>query len=145
MKIASDESSIAEIVESYRKSVRSKSVDAFVGLYRDDAIVFDMWGRWSYDGSDAWRAMAVDWFGSLGDDRVDVKFEDVRTVLAGELCVLYAFISITGLSAEGEELRSMNNRLTWALQKGADGVWKIFHEHTSAPADFETGKVTLGR
>ncbi len=38
----------------------------------------------------------------------------------------------------------MNNRLTWALHRTPDG-WKIVHEHTSAPAAFETGKVELHR
>jgi len=48
-----------------------------------------------------------------------------------------------GLTAEGEELRSMNNRLTWILRR--DGhAWKITHEHTSAPAGDE-GKVGLRR
>jgi uncharacterized protein (TIGR02246 family) len=143
MDMKSEEPSIAEVVESYRTSVYSKNIDAFVALYRDDVTVFDMWGRWSYDGAEAWRAMVVDWFGSLGDDRVEVKFEDVRTTVAGDLSILHAFITITGLSAEGQEMRSMSNRLTWALQREADGLWKILHEHTSAPADFETGKVTL--
>jgi uncharacterized protein (TIGR02246 family) len=145
MEMTSDDTSIDEVVESYRTSVYEKNVDAFVALYREDVIVFDMWGLWSYEGADAWRAMAVEWFGSLSDDRVEVRFEDVRTHITGEVCVLHAFITVTGLSAEGEKMRSMNNRLTWALQKGSDGKWQIFHEHTSAPADFETGKVTLGR
>lgn len=145
MEMTSDEASIAKVVESYRTSVYEKDVDAFVALYRENVIVFDMWGLWSYDGADAWRAMAMEWFSSLGDDRVEVGFEDVRTIVTGDFSVLHTFITITGLSAEGEKMRSMSNRLTWALQRGGDGLWKIFHEHTSAPADFETGKVTLGR
>ena len=48
-----------------------------------------------------------------------------------------------GLDADGNEERSMNNRLTWALRKDGDG-WKIVHEHTSAPAG-EGGKVSLKR
>jgi ketosteroid isomerase-like protein len=38
----------------------------------------------------------------------------------------------------------MENRLTWALERRG-GEWKIVHEHTSAPADFETAKVRLRR
>ena len=38
----------------------------------------------------------------------------------------------------------MQNRLTWVL-KQKDGAWKIVHEHTSAPVDFETAKVILQR
>jgi ketosteroid isomerase-like protein len=39
----------------------------------------------------------------------------------------------------------MTNRLSWALRRQPTGEWKIVHEHSSAPADFETGKVTLKR
>jgi uncharacterized protein (TIGR02246 family) len=145
MEMTSDESSIAEIIQSYRASVYSKDVDAFIALYRDDVRVFDMWGRWSYDDADTWRKMAVDWFGSLGDDRVEVKFDDVRTIVQGDLCVLHAFITVSGLSAEGNELRSMSNRLTWALQREHGAGWKVAHEHTSAPAGFETGQVIMQR
>jgi ketosteroid isomerase-like protein len=39
----------------------------------------------------------------------------------------------------------MNNRLTWALHKSADGTWKVVHEHTSSPVEMATGKVDLKR
>jgi ketosteroid isomerase-like protein len=39
----------------------------------------------------------------------------------------------------------MNNRLAWGLQKTADDGWKVVHEHSSAPAQFETRKVELQR
>ena len=61
MEMTSDEASIAKVVESYRTSVYEKDVDTFVALYRENVIVFDMWGLWSYDGADAWRAMAMEW------------------------------------------------------------------------------------
>jgi ketosteroid isomerase-like protein len=31
----------------------------------------------------------------------------------------------------------MRNRLTWVLRE-RDGAWKVVHEHTSVPLDFET-------
>jgi ketosteroid isomerase-like protein len=39
----------------------------------------------------------------------------------------------------------MNNRLTWGLQKTGDGGWEVIHEHSSAPVEFDTGKVELQR
>jgi len=58
----------------------------------------------------------------------------------------HAFVTFKGLSAEGTELRAMNNRLTWALERPPDNGWKIVHEHNSGPADyFETGKVQVRR
>jgi ketosteroid isomerase-like protein len=39
----------------------------------------------------------------------------------------------------------MSNRLTWGLEKSVEGGWKVVHEHSSAPVDFETGRVQLER
>ena len=134
-----------EMLEAYAAAVRAKDVDAFVGLYADDVRTFDLWERWSYDDRDALHAMVKEWFGSLADDEaVDVGFDEVRTQVGEDVGSLSAFTTFRALSPEGEELRSMNNRLTWVLRKEADGSWKIVHEHTSAPAGDE-GKVQLRR
>jgi uncharacterized protein (TIGR02246 family) len=133
-----------EMLDAYAAAVRAKDVDAFVDLYANDVRTFDLWSEWSYDGKAALRGMVTEWFGSLGTDVVAVEFDEVRTQGGGEVDALSAFLTFRGLSAEGEELRSMNNRLTWVLQKDRDGAWKIAHEHTSAPAGDE-GKVQLRR
>jgi uncharacterized protein (TIGR02246 family) len=133
-----------EMLDAYSAAVRAKDVDGFVGLYADDVRTFDLWSVWSYDGKDAFREMVAEWFGSLGDDVVAVSYDEVRTQAGEDVAGLSAFLTFRGLSAEGEELRSMNNRLTWVLRKEGDGAWKIAHEHTSAPAGDE-GKVQLRR
>ncbi len=136
---------IEQVLERYVAAVRAKDVGSFVALYANDVRVFDMWGAWSYDGAEAWRAMAAEWFGSLGTEQVAVEFEDVNSLVSDDVAVAHAFVTFKGLSADGTVLRAMNNRLTWALQKTPDDGWKIAHEHSSAPADSETGKVQLQR
>ena len=138
------DASILRIFEAYRAAVHAKDVDAFMALFDDDVLVFDMWGRWSYEGAAAWREMAAGWFGSLGSELVAVVFDDVRTRVSGDLATAHAFVTFTGLSAEGQALRSMNNRLTWALAK-RDGAWKVVHEHTSAPIEHDTAKAMFKR
>lgn len=133
-----------EMLDAYAAAVRAKDVDAFVGLYADDVRTFDLWSVWSYDGKTALREMVAEWFGSLGTDVVAVEFDDVRSDAGNDMAAVSAFTTYRGLSVDGEELRSMNNRLTWVLRKEADGTWKIAHEHTSAPAGDE-GKVQLRR
>ena len=137
-------SEVESLLDAYRDAVHAKDVDAFLAIFADDVRVFDMWSTWSHDGIDAWRAMAEGWFGSLGDERVRVDFDDVQTTVGEDAAVLSAFVTFAGLSADGQELRSMNNRLTWGLRK-VDGTWKVVHEHTSAPVDMATGKVNLRR
>ena len=134
-----------EMLNAYAAAVRAKDVEAFLDLYADDVRNFDLWSVWSYDGKDALREMVAEWFGSLPDDEtVVVKFDDVRTQAGSDVGALSAFTTFAAESADGTELRSMNNRLTWILRKDADGAWKIAHEHTSAPAGDE-GKVSLRR
>jgi uncharacterized protein (TIGR02246 family) len=133
-----------EMLAGYADAVRAKDVEAFLGLYSDDVRTFDLWSVWAYDGKPALRKMVAEWFGSLGTDTVAVEFDEVRSQTGDEVAAVTAFTTFRGLSAEGEELRSMNNRLTWILRKESDGTWKIVHEHTSAPAGDE-GKVLLRR
>lgn len=134
-----------EMLAAYAAAVRAKDVDALVGLYADDVRTFDLWERWSYDDRDALRAMVTEWFGSLAaDELVEIEFDEVRVQNGEDVAAVSAFTTFRALSPEGEELRSMNNRLTWVLRKDADGAWKIVHEHTSAPAGDE-GKVQLRR
>jgi uncharacterized protein (TIGR02246 family) len=135
---------IEELLGAYRAAVRAKDVDAFVAIYDEDVRIFDTW-QWSYDGLEAWRAMATEWFGSLGDEHVAVEHSDIRIAVGDGVAVAHAYTRFAGLSAAGEELRAMENRLTWALRKTGDGAWKVVHEHTSAPGSFETGKLILSR
>jgi len=137
-------SEVGDVLEAYRDAVHAKDVEAFVAIFADDVRVFDMWGTWSHDGIDSWREMAEGWFGSLGDELVRVEFDEVQTAVGGDVAVVSAFVTFAGLSAEGEQLRSLNNRLTWGLRK-SDGTWKVVHEHTSAPVEMATGKVNLKR
>ena len=134
---------IMRVLDAYKAAVFAKDVDAFVALYDQDVCVFDMWGEWSYNGIEAWRGTVAAWFGSLGTERVAVDVDGVHTIVArADVAVAHAFVTYKGVSAEGKELRAMHNRLTWALnQKG--GAWRIVHEQTSAPVDFETSKVIL--
>jgi uncharacterized protein (TIGR02246 family) len=136
---------VQSALQAYTDAVYAKDADAFVAVFDDDVRVFDMWGRWSHDGIEEWRENAVNWFDSLGDERVRVEFDDVESIVGEDIAVAHAFVTFTGLSAEGEALRSLNNRLTWVLRRTDDGSWKVVHEHTSAPADFETGKVMFNR
>jgi ketosteroid isomerase-like protein len=135
---------VLQVLEDYKAAVFAKDIDAFIALYDEDVLVFDMWGVWSYHGIASWRDMAARWFGSLGTERVIVDFSDVQTIAAEDLAVVHAFVKYKAVSADGVDLRSLDNRLTVTLRKKADG-WKVVHEHTSSPIDFETAKVMFQR
>jgi uncharacterized protein (TIGR02246 family) len=133
-----------DVADAYVAAVRAKDVGAFLSLYADDVRTFDLWSVWCYDGKDAYRGMVEEWFGSPDTaPQVAVEFDEVRSEIGADVAPLSAFLTFGGLDADGNEERSMNNRLTWVLRKDGDG-WRIVHEHTSAPAG-EEGKVNLRR
>lgn len=135
---------IMQVLTSYQSAIYAKDVQAFMRLYDSSVRVFDTWGVWSYEGAAAWQSAVEAWFTSLGTQRVKVTFEDVRTLVGKESAVLSAIATYAGLSAEGEALRAMQNRLTWALRTSGH-VLRIVHEHTSAPVGFEDAKAILQR
>ena len=129
-------------IDSYREAVLAKDADAFAALYGDDVHVFDMWDKWSLRGVQSWRNMATEWFSSLGSERVIVSVCDVESTLSGDLAFGHAILTYTAVSAEGNELRSLSNRITLVLKRSGES-WKVIHEHTSAPIDHDTLKAKL--
>jgi ketosteroid isomerase-like protein len=128
------EQHVARTIEGYVSAVYAKNVESFMALYDPAARVFDTWSNWSYESSSARRPTIQSWFGSLGEERVRVRFDDVKTVAMGETWCVTAFATYAAESPKGEILRSMQNRLTWALRIQGDTA-KIIHEHTSVPID----------
>src|SRR4051794_23833721 len=110
------EKSIARILESYKSAVFARDVDAFMRLYDPSVRVFDAWGVWSYESSAAWQRSVEGWFTSLGTERVKVTFDDLQTTPGREFALLSAIVTYAGVSAQGEQLRAMQNRLSWVLR-----------------------------
>jgi len=134
---------IESLLETYKNAVFQKDVESFLSIFDDHVRIFDMW-EWVYDGLGPWRAMAEGWFGSLGVERVVVTFDEVRIDAGDEMAVVTAFARFAARSEKGEELRYLQNRLSWVARKKGE-VWKIIHEHTSGPVDGGTMKVLLQR
>jgi len=135
---------VSDALARYKAATYSKDVDAFVALYADDVHVFDMWNQWELRGIDAWRGMAQGWFGSLGTERVVIDFSDVVATVGADIALGHATVTYTAVSAEGKDLRSLDNRMTLALRR-AGATWKIFHEHTSGPIEHKSLKGMIKR
>lgn len=131
-------------LDAYAAAVAAKDVDAFAALYADDVHVFDLWGRWELRGLPAWRAMAQDWFSSLGAETVAVTYAQAQSRADGALAYGHAVLTFAAHTADGARLRSLDNRISLVLERRGEG-WKIVHEHTSAPVDHASGKAVLKR
>ncbi len=138
------ESSVSRIQAAYAAAVHAKDAIAFVQLYEPDARVFDAWGVWQYRGAEDWQRCIEGWFNSLGTERVRVSFQDTVVHGTAEGAFVSAFVTYAGLSETGEQLRSLDNRITWGLRERGHAL-RICHEHTSAPIGFEDMKALLDR
>lgn len=133
-----------QALDAYAAAARAKDVDAFVALYADDVRLFDLWGAWSLRGIEVWRNAVTEWFSSLGDEQLVVTADQVESTFDGDLAVGHAILTYAAFAADGQALRSLDNRITMALHRSG-GAWKIVHEHTSAPVDHATLKAMLKR
>ena len=136
---------ITRVLEAYKSAVHAKDVEAMMKLYDTRVRVFDAWGVWSYEGAASWQRAIEGWFTSLGAaETVKVTFEDVRTHGDADFAVVSTIVTYASLSTDGEQVRALQNRLTWALRTSGH-VLRILHEHTSAPVGFEDSKAILQR
>jgi len=135
---------VARVLATYETAVFKKDVQTFMHLYDPSVRVFDAWGVWLYEGADAWQRAVEGWFTSLGTERVKVSFEDVKSWVSKEVTSVCAVVTYAGVSATGEPLRAMQNRITWVLRTSGH-VARIVHEHTSAPVGFEDSMAILVR
>lgn len=138
------ESAAEGLMQDYCDAVAAKDVAALMRLYAPQARIFDAWGVWSYEGSAPWRVAVEGWLSSLGDERATVAFEDTQITGQEGLAVVTSIVTYAGYTAQGEPLRSMQNRLSWVVDLTGPEP-RIVHEHTSAPIGFEDTKAILKR
>lgn len=138
------EKQVQRALDTYRSAVLAKNAETFMHLYDPDVRVFDTWGIWSYEGAAAWSVAVEGWFASLGSETVRVTFEDVKIAAEPGFASMTAFARYAAVSAHGQELRAMHNRITWVL-KSRGHVLRIVHEHSSAPIGFEDSKAVFMR
>lgn len=138
------EKQVQRALETYKSAVLAKNVETFMHIYAPDVRVFDAWGIWSYESAAAWRVAVEGWFSSLGGDTCRVTFDDVQIISEPGFAAMSAIVTYAGISAQAQETRAMQNRISWVL-KVRGHVLRIVHEHTSAPVGFEDAKAILKR
>jgi uncharacterized protein (TIGR02246 family) len=136
---------VTDLMARYQHAAQTRDVEAFMTLYDPEVQVFDTWGSWSYQGIEAWRRVIQHWFSSMpANELLRVQTDEVRITPGADVAAVTAAFTYQALTADGRELRSMANRLTWVLQRQGSR-WCVVHEHTSVPVDTETAKAILQR
>lgn len=138
------EKDIRRVIESYKAAVLAADAEAFMRLYHPAVRVFDTWAIWLYEDAPSWRRAVEGWFTSLGGERVKVSFSEVQVMAERPVATVSAIVTYAAESLDGKPLRSIQNRITWVLRETGH-VFRIVHEHTSAPVGFEDSKAILAR
>ncbi|MFX1679822.1 nuclear transport factor 2 family protein [Mitsuaria sp. CC2] len=127
-------------LRDYAAAVFDRDLPRFLDLYADEVQVFDSWNRWEYAGREDWAGMIAAWFEGIQDVRVRVTAKDVKTWHDTQVAGGSATLEFAALDADGQPLRATENRLT-VLLRNDGGTWRIVHQHTSVPVDFQSKQV----
>lgn len=134
------EDPVHAFLRDYAAAVLDRDLPRFVDLYAEDMQVFDSWNRWEYVGREDWAGMISAWFEGIRDVRVRVMPKDVKTWTDAHVAGGSATLEFAALDADGQPLRATENRLT-VLLRNEGGTWRVVHQHTSVPVDFQSKQV----
>jgi ketosteroid isomerase-like protein len=141
--MTASETTAREMLARYAGAIHALDPQAVLSLYDKDVVVFDAWNAWSYEGLDAWSAAVQRWLGRA-DAQQRFDAQDVRATGDADFIAVHAMARYSELAGDGSVRGAIDNRLGWVIRRTPAG-WKIVHEHTSAPVDFETMKAFTKR
>jgi ketosteroid isomerase-like protein len=138
--MASTESEIRTLLESWSAAARAKDIDRLMSLYSPDIVYFDVVPPLQFTGSDAVRANFLRWFAGF-EGAIGQETRDPHILVSGEIAVAYMLIRASGTLKDGREVGYWV-RATVSCKRSNHG-WLITHEHISLPFDFERGSVAM--
>jgi ketosteroid isomerase-like protein len=138
--MASTESEIRTLLESWSEAARAKDIDRLMSVYSPDIVYFDVVPPLQFTGTDAVRANFLRWFGGF-EGSIGQEVGDSHILVSGDVAVAYMLIRASGTLKDGREVGYWV-RATVCCKRSNDS-WLITHEHISLPFDFETGSVAM--
>lgn len=124
----------------YAQAAWDKDIEKMTGLYGEQVVIFDMWDKGYQTGLPAWAEVIKEWLSNLGEEKVKVMFEMMELHESGDVGFGSALITYQAIATDDTVLRSMKNRITIGFRKEQD-VWKVIHQHTSAPINPELAAI----
>jgi ketosteroid isomerase-like protein len=138
--MASTESEVRTLLESWSEAAGMKDIDRLMALYSPDIVYFDVVPPLRFSGSAEVRANFLRWFDGFKSS-IGQELRDPQIVVSGDLAAAYMLIRASGTLKDGREVAYWV-RATVFCKKSNDR-WLIAHEHVSLPFDFEKGSVAM--
>ncbi len=135
----SEEAQIKQMLDSFAEAIEAKDIDRIMSFYSPDIVAFDMMAPLKHTGIRAWRKV---WQAALPmmEGTMTSEMLDLNIDIGGDVAVCQALLNV---KLQGNR-QSYDTWMRWtAGLHRTDGVWLITHEHTSVPADMQTGRAMM--
>lgn len=127
---------IHTLIQTYRKAVMAKDIDALMGLYADNIVSFDAVKALQFKGKPAYRAHWQECMTHCPGPHT-FEFHQLNVVSAQDMAFAHWLAHCAGTDDSGET-KGCWMRVTAGYQR-VGGHWRIVHEHWSAPFDMMSG------
>jgi ketosteroid isomerase-like protein len=138
--MASTQSEVRALLESWSEAARMKDIDRLMSLYSADIVYFDVVPPLEFTGSAAVRGNFLRWFDGWKSS-IGVEVRDMNILASRDIAAAYMLIRASGTLKDGREVGYWV-RATVCCQR-PDHRWLITHEHISLPVDFRSGRAVL--
>jgi ketosteroid isomerase-like protein len=126
-----DEQQIRALLETRLAALRAKDASQFLAAFDDEVVKFDLAPPLQESGPSVLDPAGLQWWLSTWDGDVVVELAQLSITVGGDVAFCHCLEHIEG-TRHGGASQNMWTRSTLGLRK-RDGVWKITHEHNSAP------------
>lgn len=138
--MASTQSAVRALLESWSAAIRIKDVDRLMSLYAPDIEYFDVVPPLRYTGAAAVRGNFLRWFDGWKSS-IGVEIRDLTVVASADVAAAHMLHGTSGTLKDGRDVAYWV-RATVCCQRSDQG-WLITHEHVSLPVDIRSGTAVL--
>jgi len=138
--MASTQSEVRALLESWSEAIRIKDIDRLMSLYSPDIVYFDLVPPLQYTGSAAVRGNFLRMFDGFKSS-IGQEIRGLNILASGDIAAAYMLIRASGTLKNGREVGYWV-RATVCCQR-SDHRWLITHEHISLPVDFQSGSAAM--
>jgi ketosteroid isomerase-like protein len=138
--MASAQSEVRALLDSWSGAIRIKDIDRLMSLYSPDSVYFDLVPPLQITGSAAIRRNFLRWFESWKSS-IGVEIRDLNIFVSGDVAAAYMLHRTSGTLKDGREVGYWV-RATVCCQRSHQ-TWLITHEHVSLPVDFASGSAAM--
>jgi len=132
------EIAVRACVEEWTAAVRTLDVERAMALYANDIVAFDAVNRLCCRGVTEYQAHWVECMASCPFPApIIIDTQQLEVQIENDLAVCWFLQRCGGITPDGEEQSSWMRGTQIYRQQG--DVWRIIHEHFSAPFDAVSG------